>query len=257
MAAARSARDKKVIDFRSHKNSSMSNRTVSRLSALITCYNAAGQQLNIPTMALGESFTGFKELSREIVRLGAEQLDHTALDVTLMQTGPSSFDLQFDVKDVRSGMSRVMASSRHEEEAYAVLDRAMAAYGTVGEAVLLIAAHPGCELRRVETFYGPDIEIVVDGSPRMIMHESIIDMIQAPSIQAALRTVMVPLANPEFTYVTIRGEIQNVQGLANQVMVSNEHLREFLRGEPLKPKSFEPTVVNPSQDELRWSQDRD
>lgn len=255
MAAARSARDKKSIIFGSNRNSGLTQRTISRLSVLITCYNAAGQQLDIPNVALRESFTGFQELSSEIIRLGAEPLDHTALDVTLMQTGPSAFDMQFDVKEARSSMSRVIGSSPSEEDPYAILDRALAAFGTVGEAVLLIAAHPGCELQLVETYYGPDIEIVVEGEPRLIIPEHLIDVIRTPSVQAILRTVMVPLANPEFAYVTIRGEIQNVQGLSNQVMIANEHLREFLGGEPLIPKSFEPTVVNPGQAELRWQEE--
>lgn len=191
-------------------------------------------------------------MSRGVFGSGPEPFDLDLLDVTFMQVGPSSFDFRFDIRRPELGKMASLAASGALRDAYPLLARAMTVIGTIGEATMLIAAYPGCELRRVETHYGPDIEILVDGRPWLVFPANFLDLIRNPDIQAAWRAGLSPLSNPDFAYVTARGEIHKVQGLANQVMICNEHLRDFIRGEPLKPMSFEPTVPGISQAEKEW-----
>lgn len=257
MTAARGTRDKKALDKTwSLKTGDRSTKTISRMSALVTCYNAHGQQLDIPNMTMSDSFTGMQDLFRECIRLGADTLDPDSIRVTFLQAGPSSFDFQFDLRDSKTVKTWGKHPSGWDVANYVALDQALAGYATVGELAMLIAANPDCELRWVETLYGPDVEVLVDGLPRMVFQASLMELMGDHAVQSALRAAMAPLTNPEFGYVTIRGEVQGAQGVFNQVMVSNESVREFIQGEPLKPKSFEPTVACQSEDEIRWNADQ-
>lgn len=258
MAAARSARDKKVQDKTWYlKSVDRSTKTSSRMSALVSCYNDHGQQMSIPNMTMGDSFTGMQDLLRECIRLGSDSVDPDSVRMTFLQAGPSSFDFQFDMRESKGLKTWGKHPSGWDMTTYVALDQALAAFATVGQLAMLMAAHPGCELRRVETQYGADIEVLINGQPRMVSEEHLLQAVKDLAVQSALRIAMAPLTNPEFAYVTIRGEVQGAMGMFNQVMVSNEHLREFIHGEPLKPKSFDPTVACLSQDEILWNEDRD
>ncbi|WP_431812892.1 hypothetical protein [Kocuria sp. cx-455] len=221
-------------------------------STLLTCYNDRGQQVPVPSSVLSVAFTGFQHMSRGIFGSGPEEFDLDLLDVTFMQVGPSSFDFRFDIRRPDLGKMALLGASGALREAYPMLARAMTVIGTIGEATMLIAAHPGCELRRVETHYGPDVEVLVDSKPRLIFPAQFLDLVRDPAIQAAWRAGLSPLSNPNFAYVTARGEIHKVQGLANQVIICNEHLRDFISGDPLQPMSFEPTIPALSQAEQEW-----
>lgn len=257
MAAARSSSDEdNAVPHATRRDAGVATRTITRSSTLITCYNSQAQQLSIPNAALGEAFTGLQKLTHEIVRLNSERLDPDAMEVTLMRVGPSAFDLQTNIKVANSGFLSVLVPPRTKSATRAVLDRATTLFGAVGEAGMLLAAHPGCELRFVETSHGADVEILVNQLPRLILPAPMLETVRASSIQEALRMTLVPLLDPEFSYVTIRGELQGVKGLANQVMESNEHLRAFVHGAQLKPKSFEPTQVIPSPAQQQWDRDR-
>lgn len=221
-------------------------------STLLTCYNDRGQQLLIPGSDLRVAFTGFQHIARGIFGSGPDPFDLDLLDVTFMQVGPSSFDFRFDIRRPNLGTMAKLSASGALRDAYPLLARAMTIIGAIGEATLVIAAHPGCELRRIETYYGPDIEILIDGKPRFVFPAKFLGLVRDPSIQAAWRAGLSPLSNPDFAYVTARGEIHKVQGLANQVMICNEQLREFINGRPLEPVSFDPTVPALSQAEKEW-----
>lgn len=195
-------------------------------------------------------------MSRGVFSSGPEPFDLDLLDVTFMQVGPSSFDFRFDIRRPRLGNLSLLRASASAQDAYSVLARTMTMIGTIGEATMLIAAHPGCELRRMETHYGPDIEILIAGQPRFVLPAKFLDLVRSPSIQAAWREGFSPLSNPDFAYVTARGEIHRVQGLSNQVMICNEQLREFIGGRPLEPISFEPTVPGLSKAEKEWRRPR-
>lgn len=257
MAAARSAGDEKLLDESWFaKKMERPTKTVSRMSALISCYNHSGQQVAISNLAMGDSFTGIQDLFRACIQLGHHSLDPDHVGVTFLRVGPSSFDFQFEMRDAKSVKLWDKHPSGWDMTTYVALDQALATFAALGHLSMTIAAHPGCELRLVETVYGADIAVLVDGSPCMVTDAQLLYMVQDPVVQDALRTAMVPLADPEFEYVIIRGEVQGAMGMFYLIMASNDHLREFVAGGPLEPLSFEPTVVCPSAAEIRWNEDR-
>lgn len=253
MAAGRPSRIKNFWDATTPRDTGSTSDVVGRISALISCYNQYGQQVEIPNVTLGESFTGFQEMSRGVLAMAGESLNPEALDVTLMQVGPSSVDFHFDIKAGRQAGSRRRGLGCSAEEAYAALDRLVTRCCAVGEAIVLVAGHPGCELRQLTTHYGPTVEIVIDGAPRMIVDHIGLELMQMDVVQAFMRSLLLPLNNPEFTYITVSREIQGVTGMGHRVMIANEHVREFLAGGSLRMGCPTPVLVQPGFSEGNWS----
>lgn len=204
---------------------------------LITCYDIHGRQVEIPHQRLRRSFTGIQEFSRAITALHEVPAGRLPVETTIMQVGPSSFDFQFEVKDPQYGPMRSRKALRTAPSA-TELARSITEMSLVGRALVFIAAHPGCELRTVDTPYGPLVNLMADGVPHLILRPEILAVLTMPEAQECVRTAMAVFADPAISYVTLLGEAHGVQGMDNAVLVCNASMREFIAGAPLRAVGF-------------------
>lgn len=201
---------------------------------LITCHDTHGQQVEIPHHRLRRSFTGIQEFSRAITALHEAPAGRLPVETTIMQLGPSCFDFQFEVKDPQDGPVRSRKATRTAPTA-AELARSIAEMSLVGQALVFVAAHPGCELRTVDTPFGPLVGLKADGVPHLILRPELVAVLAMPEAQECVRTAMAVFADPAISYVTLLGEAHGVQGMDNAVLVCNDAMREFIAGAPLRP----------------------
>lgn len=208
-------------------------------------------------MLLRRSFTGVQEFSRVLTALHGSPGQEPPSDVTILQVGPSSFDFQFEVKGQHPPGVRVRRAERRAPQAATALERSIDELSLVGQAVVFVAGHPDCELRTVDTPYGPFIHLMGDGVPHLVVRPELLGVLAMPDVQECVRAAMAVFADPHVAYVTLLGEAHGVQGMDNAVLRCNQPMRDFIDGAPLRPGGFAATPARRGAAEQRWREERE
>lgn len=203
-----------------------------QIPVLITYSTAGGLQLPLPQATMRESFTGLQMLSHQMFEPSATALEGYQHDFTIVQMGPSAFEIEIRASVSRSTRMRGRTAAKNHLRTAAVLERLADMMISMGELACFIANHPELEVRYVSGYSGQYYEFLVAGQVLRAMEARAVEILPTLPLQEAIRAILANLKQPGVAYCTLEKRIAGVDYMRRVVIPSSDHLRRFADGGP-------------------------
>ena len=203
-----------------------------QIPVLITYSTSAGLQLPLPQATMRESFTGLQMLSHHMFEPSAITLEGYQHDFTIMQMGPSAFEIEIRASVSRSARLRGRTAAKNHLRTAAILERLADMMISMGELVCFIANHPDIEVRYVTGCSGQYYEFLVAGHVVRAMEARAVEILPTLPLQESMRAILANLKQPGVAYCTLERRIAGVDYMRRVVIPSSDHLRRFANGGP-------------------------
>lgn len=204
------------------------------IPVLVTYTDEQGHQLPLPQAQMRESFTGLQMLARQVLGAEHEALKGYTQDFTMMQIGPSAFEIEIRATPLRQNRLRGRAAlKRHLLLTVGVLDRFTDVLISQGELACFIACHPSAEVRFVSGCYDDYYEIMDKGRVVLAMAASSVERLLEPDSVQVMRVILANQKQPGVAYCTLSKRILGVAHMRRTIVPANQHLRAFADGAPL------------------------
>ncbi|RKQ36410.1 hypothetical protein [Kocuria tytonis] len=203
-----------------------------RIPVLATYTDENGHQLPLPQARMRESFTGLQMLARQILSGAEDPLDGYDQDFTIMQMGPSAFEIEIRATAKRQNRLRGRAAAKKHLLIVATLDHFTDVLVAMGELACHIANHPDTEVRFVASCYGDYYEFLERGRVVKAMEAGAVELLVTPESVEILRVILANLKQPGVAYATLTKRIPGMAHMRRTVVGSTQHLRDFADGGP-------------------------
>ncbi|MGW2673451.1 hypothetical protein OG312_00395 [Kocuria rhizophila] len=203
-----------------------------QIPVLITYSSSTGLQLPLPQATMRESFTGLQMLSHHLFAPSTVALEGYQHDFTIMQMGPSAFEIEIRASVLRSTRRRGRTAAKNHLRTAGILERLADMMIGVGELACFIANHPDVQVRYVDGCSGQYYEFLVDGEVVRAMEARAVELLTTPPLQESMRAILANLKQPGVAYCTLAKRIAGVDYMRRVVIPASDHLRSFANGGP-------------------------
>ncbi|RLY94940.1 hypothetical protein EAE32_07460 [Kocuria tytonicola] len=212
-----------------------------RIPVLATYTDERGLQLPLPQAQMRESFTGLQLLAGHILGTADNVLEEYEQDFTIMQLGPSAFEIEIRAIKRRQNRLRGRAAVKNQLLAVGILDSFTEVLIGLGEVGCFLANHPDAEVRFVDGAYGPYYEVVQGGTAVLALEAQLMELLLSPEGVEILRVLVANQKQPGVAYCTLTKQVPGVQHMRRTVIPTSRPLRDFADGAqlPLDLRSLE------------------
>lgn len=204
-----------------------------RIPVLVTYTDERGLQLPLPQAQMRESFTGLQLLAGHILGTADNVLGEYEQDFTIMQLGPSAFEIEIRAVQRHPNRLRGRAAVKNQLLIVGILDYFTDVLIELGEVGCFLANHPDCAARYVDGAYGPYYELVVDGTAVLALEARTMELLLAPEAVEILRVILANQKQPGVAYCTLTRRVPGVHHMRRILIPASDALRDFAEGGPL------------------------
>ena len=180
-----------------------------------------------------ESFTGLQLLAGHILGTADNVLREYEQDFTIMQLGPSAFEIEIRALMRRPSRLRGRAAVKNQLLVVGILDYFTDVLIGLGEVGCFLANHPDCTVRYVNGAYGPYYEVVRGGTAVMALEAQLMELLLSPEAVEILRVLLANQKQPGVAYATLTKRVPGVHHMRRTVIPARAPLRDFADGGPL------------------------